>query len=411
LRIGVIADDLTGALDTGVQFRNWGLEVDSFIGNLPHGGSRRADVIVIDTETRNVNPSEAYERVNESTLNLKNLGAQCFYKKIDSTLRGNIGTEIDAIMEASKAEVVFFIPAYPMYGRTVVNGEMLVSGIPLDKTEYGGELCKRTSKIADIIACQGHRCIGHLNLEVIEKGSNAIKERVQELRKQGVEIIIFDSRTEKHLSDAAKASDDVRVFVGSAGFASEVPVALGLKEPKPVLSVCGSTRAISRRQTEALRKRLAFAEIEVNVDQIISSEYEAGGEIRRCFETSVDAIKSGADVSIVTTPTEVSMKSCSPNYYLDKTHVHSRVEEALGDIVSFILKEVNLKGMILTGGATSLKVCEKLGHTKSSIMEELAPGIPMIMLGDGMIAVTKAGGFGVEDSLVQAAQKLRRVIS
>jgi 4-hydroxythreonine-4-phosphate dehydrogenase len=87
------------------------------------------------------------------------------------------------------------------------------------------------------------------------------------------------------------------------------------------------------------------------------------------------------------------------------------IEEAIGEITSAIIKNVEVLGLILTGGATSLIVCQKLGVDSVSIVKEIEPGIPLLILSNGIPAVTKAGGFGVEDSLVQVTQKLRRLIS
>jgi uncharacterized protein YgbK (DUF1537 family) len=85
------------------------------------------------------------------------------------------------------------------------------------------------------------------------------------------------------------------------------------------------------------------------------------------------------------------------------------IEEALGDITSAILAEAEILGLILIGGETSLRVCQKLGVGRVTIVEEVVPGIPLLTLSNSLLAVTKAGGFGVEDSLIQATQRLRRL--
>jgi uncharacterized protein YgbK (DUF1537 family) len=82
----------------------------------------------------------------------------------------------------------------------------------------------------------------------------------------------------------------------------------------------------------------------------------------------------------------------------------------MGEITSAIVSEADVLGLILTGGATGLVVCQKLGADRASIVEEIAPGIPLLMLSIGIPVVTKAGGFGVDDSLVQASQHMRRMM-
>jgi len=413
LRIGVLADDLTGAFDTGVQFRSWGLSVEVLIGDVKDA-KLVSDVVVVDTESRLVNKEDAYWRVYHSTEKLMQLGAERVYKKVDSTLRGNIGAELDAAMEASKAAFAFFAPAYPTYGRTTLAGKQLVDNSPVEKTEYVDELGAKTSDIASIIGTQSKRKVGLVGQEAVEAGVDAIKARVATLKKEGVEVAVFDVLTEKHLIDIARSIGDVKLLVGSAGFASEVPLGLGMRNPKPVLSVCGSTRRLSRVQVRNLHDRLGFREIEIGITKLIDGEAAVKAEVRRCVGEAVAALNAGIDVSLTSAPKEGSAEEFiahAQRHHIKEAEAKLFIEEAMGEIASAILAEVEVLGLILTGGATGLMVCEKLGADRASIIDEIEPGIPLLVLSNGMPAVTKAGGFGVEDSLVQATQRMRRIMS
>ncbi len=413
LRIGVLADDLTGAFDTGVQFRSWGLSVEVLIGDVKKA-KLVSDVVVVDTESRLVNKEDAYWRVYHSTEKLMRLGAERVYKKVDSTLRGNIGAELDAAMEASKADFAFFAPAYPTYGRTTLAGKQLVDNSPVEMTEYVDELGAKTSDIASIIGTQSKRKVGLVGQEAVEAGVDAIKARVTALKKEGVEVAVFDVLTEKHLIDIARSIGDVKLLVGSAGFASEVPIGLGLRSPKPVLSVCGSTRRLSRVQVRNLHDRLGFREVEIGITKLIDGEAAVKAEVRRCVGEAVAALKAGVDVSLTSAPKEGSAEEFivhAQRHHIKEAEAKLFIEEAMGEITSAILAEVEVLGLILTGGATGLMVCEKLGADRASIIDEIEPGIPLLVLSNGIPAVTKAGGFGVEDSLVQATQRMRRVMS
>lgn len=415
MRIGVLADDLTGAFDTGVQYRNWGLSVEVFIGDVKDtsklGG---VDVVVVDTESRGLKKEDAFSRVYRAAERLTKFGAEILYKKVDSTLRGNIGTELDAAMEASKAKFAFFAPAYPTYGRTTLAGKQLVNNTPLDKTEYVNELGAKTAEISALIGVQSKRKVGLVGFDIVKGGVDLIKTRVERLKKDGVEVAVFDVLTEKHLIDIVRAAGDTRMFVGSAGFASEMPLGLRLRSPKPVLSVCGSTRRLSMIQVRNLQSRLGFKEVDLRILKLIDGEAAAKVEVDRCVSEAVEALKAGVDVSITSSPKESSVKDFV-SYALQRgfkdTEAKLFIEEAIGEITSAIIKNVEVLGLILTGGATSLIVCQKLGVDSVSIVKEIEPGIPLLTLSNGIPAVTKAGGFGVEDSLVQATQKLRRLIS
>ena len=415
MKVGVLADDLTGAFDTGVQFRNWGLSVEVLIGDVKDysklGG---VDVVVVDTESRGLKPEDAFWRVYRATEKLISFGVERIYKKVDSTLRGNIGSELDAAKEASSAKLAFFAPAYPTYGRTTLAGKQLVNNTPIDKTEYVNELLAKTAEIAAIIGAQSKRMVGIVDFEKVNGGVDSIKSAVEELKKSGVEIVVFDVLTEKHLIDISRAAGDTRVFVGSAGFASEIPIGLGMKVPKPVLSVCGSTRSLSRIQVHNLHYRLGFREIEIDILKLVEGGPAVKAEVERCVGEAVTVLKAGVDVSITSVPTESSVEefvSYALAHGIKETEAKLFIEEALAEVTFAVLNEVEVLGLILTGGATSLMVCQKLQVDRVSILEEIEPGIPLVRLSNGMPAITKAGGFGVEDSLVQATQRLRRLMS
>jgi uncharacterized protein YgbK (DUF1537 family) len=411
MRIGVLADDLTGAFDTGVQFRSWGFSVEVLIGDVKDASKLSSDVVVVDTESRLLNKEDAFRRVYLSTEKLMQYGVERVYKKVDSTLRGNIGAELDAAMEASKAGFAFFAPAYPIYGRTTLSGKQLVDDSPVENTEYVDELGAKTSEVATIIGAQSKRKVGLVGFDVVEAGVGSIKSRIEALKKDGVEVAVFDALTEKHLIDIAHSIGDTKLLVGSAGFASEVPPGLGMRNPKPILSVCGSTRRLSRVQVRNLHDRLGFREVEVGITRLIDGEAEA--EVRRCVGEAVEALKAGVDVSLSSAPKESSAEEFiahADKHGVKEAEAKHFIEEAMGEITSAILSEADVLGLILTGGATGLMVCEKLGADRASIVEEIEPGIPLLMLSTGIPAVTKAGGFGVEDSLVQATQRMRRIM-
>jgi len=415
LKIGVLADDLTGAFDTGVQYRNWGLSVEVFIGNVKEVSKLDGvDVVVVDTESRELKKEDAFIRVYHATEELTKLGVENIYKKIDSTLRGNIGIELDAAMEASKIKFTFFAPAYPTYKRTTLSGKQYVDNKPLNETEYVDELGVKTAKISTLIGKQSKRKVGLVGFDTVNRGVDSIKTRIETLKRNGVEIAVFDALTEKHLIDIVGAAGDTRMFVGSAGLASEMPLNLNLRSQKPVLSVCGSTRRISRVQVRSLQDRLGFKEVEIGVLKLIDGEAAANAEIERCVSEAVAVLKAGVDVSITSSPKDDSAKefaSYALQRGLKETNAKLIVEEAIGEITSTILKEVEVLCLIMTGGATSLIICKKLGVDVVHIVEEIEPGIPLITLSNGMHAVTKAGGFGHEDSLIQATQRLRRLMA
>src|SRR5512133_1701558 len=117
----IVADDFTGANDTGVQFRNSGLKVNVVInsGNLEEEASQ-CDILVVDLESRLDTPEAAYNKSLNLGKQLLALGNVQVYKKLDSAFRGNVGSEIDGLMKGLNINVTFLAPAYPICGRTTV---------------------------------------------------------------------------------------------------------------------------------------------------------------------------------------------------------------------------------------------------------------------------------------------------
>ena len=135
-RLAVIADDLTGANATGILFGKRGFRAISSLGGAQCGLPGDPDVIVVTTESRAIPPTEAYRRVYQAAKDLLGLGVQHFDKRIDSTLRGNMGAEIDALLQALREQgtdaMAVVVAAFPGSGRSTVGGYHLVGGVPLE---------------------------------------------------------------------------------------------------------------------------------------------------------------------------------------------------------------------------------------------------------------------------------------
>src|SRR5436305_992889 len=131
LDVAVIADDLTGAADTGIAFALAGLATFVAFGEKPP--PQNARIVAFDTDSRILAAEAAAASAANAALRARECGARTIYKKIDSTLRGNVGTETAAIFRAASEggvpAVVIACPAFPAMGRTTRAGRVLVSGV------------------------------------------------------------------------------------------------------------------------------------------------------------------------------------------------------------------------------------------------------------------------------------------
>ncbi|MCW4048883.1 MAG: hypothetical protein NWE89_04020 [Candidatus Bathyarchaeota archaeon] len=383
MRIAVFADDLTGALDTGVQFRNWGFTVQ--VTDDPE--TSKAKVTVINTDTRNSSPEEAYRKTYQAAK--KAIHSDLIYKKTDSTLRGNPGAELQAILDATGVKTAIITPAYPPTLRRVKKGYLYVGDIPLDQTEYASEHSHKISYIPDIIKTQTTTPVTHL-------------ETVDEIRRHSG-ILVVDSETEADLKKIAGASINYKVLGGSAGLAAAI--AEVLVDPPPVLTVLGSTRTTTQQQAEVLKHRLQASLILIDTEEALCQRPQT-----EAYRKASEALRSRVDTIITSAPNPEAVQRTVKHAEalgLTPEETELRITGALAELTKQLLENQKTSGLTLSGGATSLAVCDALGVTSISIEEEILPGIPLLRL-DHINAVTKAGGFGQQDALVQATQHLKR---
>ena len=136
LRLLMIADDFTGALDTGVQLAAHGIPTQVVVGQADLSACS-STVLVVDTETRHLPAAKAAKAVEKLTRSAVENGVGCIYKKTDSALRGNIGAELAALLKASGARNLPFLPAFPQIGRTTKKGVHYIDGVPVNESPFG----------------------------------------------------------------------------------------------------------------------------------------------------------------------------------------------------------------------------------------------------------------------------------
>src|SRR5687768_12848389 len=134
--IAVIADDLTGAADTGVQLVRAGYRTAVFF-RATEVLADDFDAVAFDTDSRTMPAGFAAKRVLDAAHAAR--GARIVYKKLDSTLRGNLAAELAAVLNATRRERAVVAPAFPATGRSTVGGIQRVHGVPVDETEMAND--------------------------------------------------------------------------------------------------------------------------------------------------------------------------------------------------------------------------------------------------------------------------------
>lgn len=389
-RLGIIADDLTGAMDTGVQFAKYGLHTAVA---LTEDCVLQADVVVLSTDSRALRPTEANERVRAAAARL---AGRSVYKKIDSTMRGNVGAEIDGLLDSLDYERALVAPSFPSAGRTVEDGRLLVHGIPLEQSSFARDpLCPaRESHVPGLVARQTRRAVGHLPLSLVHQGPCAINQAFAECREP---IVVADAIDQEQLGGLAVAlvsADVAWLPCGSAGLAQEWLWALGVPkvspvpwpaDDRPVLVVAGTRHPATQRQ---LRRAEQQGELE-----LVHANHE-----RAVIQRAVALLRGGRNVALT---------SAFRSYRVGPA---DDIAVGLAQVAAQVLEEAPVSGLVLTGGDTARCVCSALGATALRIVDEVQPGVPAgLSSGGGELRriVTKAGGLGGDDAVVESIRYIQ----
>lgn len=256
VRILVIADDMTGNNDTGALLNREGLDTVAAISDdMREEWFSGRDALCLNTDSRAMAPGMAKERVKKAVAKYWKPGMLCC-KRIDSTLRGNVGAEIDGMLEALPAGTkAVVVPAFPRAGRVCVGGHMLVHGIPLAESDAGRDsktpVC--SSRISDIISLQSNRRAACIELQEIEGEEERL---VHMLRESDAEILVMDAVSERDIEKIAEACIKAKIptaCVDPGSFSVWMAKKLFLAEKgtghKNLLMI-GSLSTVTKRQTE-----------------------------------------------------------------------------------------------------------------------------------------------------------------
>jgi uncharacterized protein YgbK (DUF1537 family) len=397
----IIADDLTGSNDSGVQMKKRGIPVDVLL--FPKKESIN-NSIVLDTESRNLPKEDAFQKVKRLTSGIfENNQFDIVYKKVDSTLRGNIAVEVKAVCDIYKPTKVVFAPAYPKIGRTTQNKIHMLSGTPLMQTEVASDPLSpiKTDNIVELLE-------NELKVKVIHHSQKSLYEDVDILN--GGVFHTFDILTTSDIVKLASIlinTNERILYVGSAGltegiFENIYPVA-------PVLSVIGSISETSRNQMNYAEEN-GVEVIQIDIESIFDknrySDYT---------EKIIDVLNSKKDVILTACRTReeyaATIDYAEKQKGLSKIDSSTFVQNSLSSITKEVLESVDVSGLFLTGGDTAIAVIDKLGGTGCSIEAEVLTGIiKSKLIGgkyDGTNLITKAGAFGKEEDLLYCIGKLK----
>lgn len=447
VRLGVVADDLTGANATGVRLAGLGMEVWSAVtaGQAPRlEGVAQAGVMV--TESRAIPAREAARRVAEAAAELVSAGATSFGKRIDSTIRGNLGSELEAMItaldEAEQPHLALVVPAYPSSGRVVAGGYLLVHGLPVEETAAGSDPSApvRFSRVCQVLREQTGFKMHELGLDEVLRGPDAVQTTLAGATRKGIRVVVADATTDAHIETLAEAavrlespilSVDPGPFTGALTRARlkvaghSVPTAVdaggrggrgsareGGKEQPYVVGVVGSVTPLSIHQVARAKALGAIQPVPLPVERLVAGG-EEGLDPARLRQVAAEALEQAlACLNRGEVPLLVTAAAEEP---LLPAETAASVAAAVGRLVVVLAEGAArqgtpLGGLYLSGGDITVAACKALNSPILRLEAEVEPLVAFARLAGGPYAglalVTKGGLVGDDEALVRALRYL-----
>lgn len=408
----IIADDFTGALDTGVQFAARGIKTRVVVGADAALTHQNADVLVVDTETRHLPAAQAYAAVEGLVQRAKYAGFAYLYKKTDSALRGNVGAELAALLSASGSRQLAFLPAFPQMNRVTKSGVQYIDDVPVTESPFGVDPFEpvRHAAVTDLLAEQ-------TDLPAASFPALAADGSVP--AEDG--ILVFDAATVDELRSTGRAllnNGGLRVLAGCAGFGAVLPELLGLGgadvtcpalDPR-LLVICGSVNAITLAQLDKA-EQAGFTRLRLTPHQKLMPDYWRSADGRMTLD-HIEETLAAHPYNIIETNDEGGNEptaTAADALGLTREEMRVRIASGVGQLVGALFASPAVGTLLLTGGDTLLQCMNSVGVHELEPICEMEHGVVLARFGCGgttRYVITKSGGFGQADLLTALAKRI-----
>lgn len=439
--IGAVADDLTGATTTGVLLARSKARTAVFFNEeaaVTAEGVEDLDAILISSNSRPLPANEAYEKVKSATAALKRMGVKYFSKRIDTTLRGGVGVEIDAMMDVVGDDAVaVVVPAMPQSRRILVGGYSVIDGVALINTPVAQDVRTpvKENYIPRLLGQQTRRNVNLVTLDEVLEGEEAIRDALEAAREAGGEVIIVDAITIEDVEEIAKACIELKwnvIAVDPGPFTSKLAYyrdLIGREEPnippeaeedgRTVLIAAGSATPVTKKQMEVLCEDPRHVRISVDPVALIEGGDAALDEAFRAVHKAEDLLNSENPPRAILFETALHgellnlAEEDSKRHYAEGMSA-DRINAGLGTIISQLLElcgRGKIAGLYTTGGDTMVNVCYQLGVECIEVMDYVIPQTDIGRLVgsyDGLPIVGKGGLTGNDRTACDIVDRLFR---
>ncbi|MCI8329693.1 MAG: four-carbon acid sugar kinase family protein [Oscillibacter sp.] len=411
VKLLMIADDFTGALDTGVQFAVRGARTCVVTDPAYDFSQTKAEteVLVLDVETRHLTPEAAYQRVFRAVRDALGAGFTCIYKKTDSALRGNVGAELTAVLDAAGADRLAFLPALPKMNRVTRGGVHYIDGVPVAQSVFGQDPFEPVlaSPVAEIIGTQSKTPV------VLHPLGG-----VQPEDRPGIQV--YDAESDGDLLDIGRrlGREGLRLCAGCAGFAAVLAELLELTGTPPgmpylvpsLFVACGSVNPVTLRQMEAA-EAAGFPHVHLTPVQKLEPAWR---ESEACAaETAAWLEAAEREKRFILDVNDPAGDSRTEDYARERgwstEDLRVRISDQLGHLVQRMLDGGLDATLLCTGGDTLLALTRAVGVAELIPVCELDTGAVLtdfVYHGKTYHIISKSGGFGEPDLFCRLARSL-----
>ena len=425
MKLGVIADDFTGAVDIAGFLAKEGLRTVLCFGLDSRPDGLRCDAVVVCLKIRSCPVADAVSQALSALAMLRSAGCSVFYYKycstFDCTPQGNIGQVCDALRQALSCPMTVVCPALPVNGRTVYNGYLFVKELLLAESPMRFHPMNPMweSRIDRILSTQTDGRCRNLPLAIMRGGVAAVEAFLAGAVSDGVAYVIPDVVDDSDLDVLARACGTLPLLTGGSGLGGALARLYPAVEPpatEPATTepaADGGTFACSRRRrgvvfsgscsvatNRQVRTYLAQApSIAVDVARVLADVKKYAAEIADwvCLHQT----KEKFPLVFSTCDADVKVKVEGAGFQRDSS-VSEAIEEFFA-LLAVMLDRRDTGAFIIAGGETSSAVVQALGLAPCSVVMEIDPGISWIVDADANhYLALKSGNFGCEDFFSKA---------
>ena len=404
--LGIFADDLTGALDAAAPFAARGFKVRvSTTSDVP-AISDDVDVVSVNMGTRHASSGDAESITRRVVSQLRDLGIQTLFNKVDSTLRGNPGVEVLHAAQLLGLDHAIICSAYPQNGRIISNGILYVDGTPITETDVGTDQLSPVPSdiVVEIVeeSLSRHGLSDRAHVQTGTGSHSALDDKPV--------LLTLDASSGKDLHEISNrilSVDGVSLVAGSAGLSIACAEAMSFQSDRRVrrsnnyrniLLVTCSQRTMINDQLNHLNDFADYVDVEVSCEDALNglSEHD---------QARLNSAVATSDLTIV--------RLASVREKLSQDNVADIAQSLvtnMGGIVRNLVEHHKPSVLAVIGGDTFAGISESCEISTIRLEDELQPGTAFGVIESGLLSgtriVTRAGGFGNEQSITELVRKL-----